>query len=175
MEHLLLEIEKALQNEEYFIALFCTLTLPDICAALENKDGKTTKTLYKAWYEKNMIDPKSLNAEQCYSFRCKMLHQGLSSYKSDRGKKRSSEPLEERVIFVYPNDRLTVDNCRFMMGDKEAIAVDLKKFCNNMISSVRIWEKSMHNNLIFIKNYKNLITIHPEGISPYIVGFPIIG
>ena len=175
MDYLLLEIENALKNREYFIALFCTLTLPDICAALESKDGKTTGELYRAWYKKNMVGQKALNAEQCYNFRCKMLHQGLSSYKSDRGKNHGPEPLEQRVLFVYPNNQLFMDNNKFMIGNKEAITVDLIKFCSNMIKSVRIWEACMHDNPIFIKNYENLITIHPEGISPYIGGFPVIG
>lgn len=177
MDNLLLEIEKALQNQEYFIALFCTLTLPDICAALESEKGETSGDLYRAWYKNNMIDKKTLNAEQCYNFRCKLLHQGVSSYQSSRKQKHSSDPkpLEQRIIFVYPNNQLTVDNCRFMLGGKEAISVDLINFCNNMIKSVRVWKARMKNDPIFIKNSENLITIHPEGLFPYIGGVPIIG
>ena len=68
-----------------------------------------------------------------------------------------------------------MDNNRLFIGTKEAITVDLRKFCKNMIQSVRIWESKMKKNPIYIKNCENLITIRPDGIAPFVVGIPFIG
>lgn len=174
MDYLILEIESALKNNEYFIALFCTLTLPDICAALESEDGETTGQRYRDWYSNNMVDQRSLDDKQCYNFRCKMLHQGRSSYHNTHSKDGKNDK-DQRVIFIYPNDRIYMDNNRLFIGTKEAITVDLRKFCKNMIQSVRIWESKMKKNPIYIKNCENLITIRPDGIAPFVVGMPFIG
>ena len=167
MEELLLEIESALKNREYLPALFCTLALPDICGALEKSNGKAKKTRYLSWYKSNMLDQRNLTAEQCYEFRCRMLHQGISGY--------NQNSLNQKVVFIYPNNQLKFDNVKFQSSTKVAIAVDLIDFCTAMIASVRKWEIEMHSDPNYIKNRNNIITIHPNGISPFIVGFPCIG
>ncbi len=167
MEQILLQIESALQNKEYLIALFCTLALPDICGALEKSNGKATKSRYVSWYDNNMIDQRCLTANQCYNFRCRMLHQGISGY--------NQNSLNQKIVFIYPNSQITMDNNRFTNGEKEIINIDLKIFCEAMIASVRKWEIKMQSNPIFIKNKANLITIHPNGIPPFATGFPFIG
>ena len=50
MDHILNEIEKALDVGLYIVALQATLTLPGICAALESKKGNTDgrdESMYK--------------------------------------------------------------------------------------------------------------------------------
>ena len=57
IESLLQEIEKAIKAELYYLALLLTLTLPDICTALEQPNGRTDgKRLYKKWYKANIHD-----------------------------------------------------------------------------------------------------------------------
>ena len=167
MELLLLQIESALKNHEYFVALMCTLALPDICGAIEKSNGKATKNRYISWYNTNMLDQRNLTATQCYDFRCRMLHQGISGYNQDS--------LEKKVIFIYPNNQIRIDNYRYSNKTKEAICIDLIDFCNTMISSVRHWEAKTKGSPNYIKNINRVITIHPNGIFPFIVGFPCIG
>ena len=169
MEHLLSEIESALNNREYLLALFCSLALPDICGGLEKSNGKATKNRYIKWYETNMLDQSNLTAAQCYEFRCRMLHQGICGY--------NQKSLNPRIIFVYPNGHLFFDNNTFKDDNGTVLAknIDLIKFCTAMISSVRNWEAKMQSNANFIKNQNNLIKIHPNGIPPFFGGFPCIG
>src|ERR1017187_5571386 len=35
----------------YYVALFSAFALPDICAALESRDGETNGSLYRAWFD----------------------------------------------------------------------------------------------------------------------------
>ena len=52
MEVITQEIERALDAGLYYLALVCTLTLPDICAALESPTGDTSGKSgekYKKW------------------------------------------------------------------------------------------------------------------------------
>jgi hypothetical protein len=41
---------EALKNRLLYAALLLALTLPDICAALESQDGRSTPGRYKAWF-----------------------------------------------------------------------------------------------------------------------------
>lgn len=166
MEFILQNIEKCLYNKLYFVALQSTLTLPDICGALESETGSTNGKSYKKWYDENMQGKSILSAEDCYAFRNGMVHQAYPKHKNMR---------YERVIFIHP------DFTNIIGGDNNiinnAVWIDFIKFCENMIESVRQWEKRMKdsNNVNFEKNYSNLIQVHPKGISPYIVGIPVIG
>lgn len=95
-----------------------------------------------------------------------MVHQAYPKHKNMR---------YERVIFIQP------DFTNIIGGDNNiinnAVWIDFIKFCENMIESVRQWEKRMKdsNNVNFAKNYSNLIQVYLKGISPYIVGIPVIG
>lgn len=44
MELILKEIERALDAKLYYLALQASLTLPDICGALQSNDGVAKKT-----------------------------------------------------------------------------------------------------------------------------------
>jgi hypothetical protein len=53
------------------------LTLPDICAALESDDGRTSGAKYKAWLNRNYIEGRAttLTAASLYQYRCGVVHQ----------------------------------------------------------------------------------------------------
>jgi hypothetical protein len=77
IEALLQEIEKALAVELYYLALLLTLTLPDICVALEQPDGRTDgKKMYKAWYKANVHDVigGALTPDEAYELRSTVVH-----------------------------------------------------------------------------------------------------
>lgn len=165
MEFILQDIEKCLENGLYFVALQSALTLPDICGALEN-DSDIVKTRYIKWYDANMQGKSILSAEDCYAFRNGMIHRAFPKHQKMN---------YDRVIFFHP------DYSTIISGDNNIINntawINLVTFCRNIVEAVRIWEQKMRdtNNPDFIKNYPNLIRVHPTGISPYMGGFPVIG
>lgn len=57
MRDLLQQIESGLQNNLYYLSLFATLSVPDMCAALSSPDGRTDGTKYAAWFDK-YVAPK---------------------------------------------------------------------------------------------------------------------
>ena len=167
MNEILNEIQKALQHKLYFLALSSTLTLPDICAALESDNNKTTGKKYKQWYNTYAYGKCSsfLDGHSCYKFRCSLLHQGSSKYSSEYNKSDF-----ERIIFLEPNHT-------FFMHDNiinDALNLDIVTFCNGMIKAVRSWEQIVCSSETFKKNYSNTIKLYPNGLPPYIVGPSVI-
>lgn len=61
MELILKEIERALDAKLYYLALQVSLTLPDICAALQSDDGRASKSKYIAWYDTYAKEPGNLS------------------------------------------------------------------------------------------------------------------
>jgi len=77
MEPILAEIEKALDAGLYYLAVMLAVAIPDICGALESKDGRSGPVQYKAWYDAHLANRiYDLTADDCYSLRCGVVHQG---------------------------------------------------------------------------------------------------
>lgn len=86
------EIEKALKNDLYLVALNTALTLPDICGKAEFPNKNTTKR-YIDWFNQyigqyeNSKENKMpyLSGDVIYSLRCSLLHQGNPNIKKGTG------------------------------------------------------------------------------------------
>lgn len=162
MEDFLQQIEKALDYNLYYIALQASLTLPDICAALEASNGETSKSKYLAWYKQYFKGNIFLSAEDCYYFRCSNVHQAKTIHANSK---------YARILFIEPQTTtITAHNCIL----EDSLCIDVNIFCNDMISSVRSWISSVKGTEPFETNYKGLIKRYPNGLPPYIVGVPII-
>ena len=172
MEQLLTEIQIALANKLYFIALQATLTIPDICGAIESDDGIARGGKYCNWYNKYAkprISPH-VAAEDVYLFRCSLLHQGTTIPNPRPGQNASYS----RILFAAPYSHFVeVHDCVVM----DALFVDVVIFCNGMVEAAKEWIAEMQgeNNANFIKNSSNTIRYYPNGIAPYITGIDTIG
>jgi hypothetical protein len=164
MEELLNQIEHSTQNGTYLLGLYVALAMPDICSALESSNGRATGNRYKAWFNK-WVSPKYdgvLTGEQCYAYRCGVLHQGRSKH---------AKLGYSRIIFLEPDSNMHFH--RNILND--AFNLDLVIFCKDIVNSVREWLPTMENNSSFQNNYKHFMKRHEHGIHPYIVGVPVIG
>lgn len=164
MEELLKQIEHSIENGTYLLGLYVALALPDICGALESHNGVANGNRYKAWFNKWVSDQYDgqLTGEQCYAYRCGILHQGRANH---------NKLGYSRIIFLEPGSNMTFH--RNTLND--AYNIDLKIFCNDIVSGVRAWLKTMEGHASFQKNYDHLMKRHPDGLAPYIVGVPVIG
>lgn len=54
MRNVLDQIEQAVEGNLYYLALFVTLAIPDICGALDSDDGRATGAKYVAWFDKHV-------------------------------------------------------------------------------------------------------------------------
>jgi hypothetical protein len=85
MELFLQQIQASLEEKLYYLALYTSLTIPDICSALESDNGEAEGKKYKQWYDKYMLNKYRsvagevvFSADDCWYFRCSILHQGSS-------------------------------------------------------------------------------------------------
>lgn len=83
MEDYIHQLRETYRCGLYYFTLFGTLSLIDLCAALDAPSGETTPRLFKEWFTKYLPQyssghfgsATSLSADECYKFRCRMLHQ----------------------------------------------------------------------------------------------------
>lgn len=165
MQNLLDQIQKGLEANLYYLSLFAALSLPDICGAIDSKDGKATSKKYNKWFDE-YVAPKyrgSLTGEDCYRFRCSLLHQGSSQH---------PKSTYSRVLFVEPTATTNVFHNNVM---NDALNIDVRIFCNDMIEGAKEWLQKVEKTDLYKENYNKFMKRHPRGLKPYIVDVPVIG
>lgn len=95
IDRIVQDIRGALDNNLYFAALNCALTLPDICGKAEYPLERSSKRRYVDWYDKEIgfyeKSPRQNEAEEMpylsgqviYNLRCAMLHSGEPNVNGD--------------------------------------------------------------------------------------------
>jgi hypothetical protein len=177
MEELIRQIEVALANRLYYVALFPALTLPDICGAIDSSNGRASGVKYAAWFDKYVapkymamfIDPDTratetrptMTGDVCYRYRCSLLHQGRSDH--------AQTPFD-RVIFVPPASVTGWDmhNNRF----RNQLQIDVERFCRDIAEGVQAWLGDVKGSQTFETNYSAFIRYYPEGVEG-LTGFPV--
>ncbi|MFO7900165.1 MAG: hypothetical protein R6V58_14040 [Planctomycetota bacterium] len=183
IELILSQVESALDAGYYYPALLTSLTLPDICGALDSHDGQASGEKYVAWFDQWVVPQFSetvrsampgatpldvpdwafpLTGEVCYRFRCSLLHQGSSQH--------PKSPFR-RILAVVPG----TDGCVHHCLSDDAYILDLRLFCREIVEGVRQWLSQVERNVRFERNYTKFAHLHPNGLSPYIRGWPVVG
>lgn len=160
---LLNEINKAAQNDMPLIAIAVTVALPDICVSLISENGRSNGLLYKAWCKDNLPPEyfSYVTPDDLYSIRCGVLHNGrFGDLKHEVG----------RVIFGLPNSSAQFVNNIF----NDAYVYSANEFCLNFTNAVYRWFEANRDNAILQSNLPRLMQYRPEGLSPYIVGMPVL-
>ena len=80
IQKLINEINTALNNKLYLVALASALTLPDVCGKAEYPNCKTSER-YKKWYL-NYVKEGDLPSNVVYALRCSLLHEGNTEVES---------------------------------------------------------------------------------------------
>jgi hypothetical protein len=169
MKDLLSQIEAAINDHAYYLALYASLTVPDICGAMESEDGQATKIKYITWFDQ-YVAPKyfacgqaTFTGEACYFYRCAILHQG-----------RAQHPKLgfSRILFVEPESTTNVFHNNIL---NDALNIDVSIFCNDIIQGALNWLKVAENSDNYKKNFPLFMQRYPNGLPPYIAGVPVIG
>ena len=86
MRELIEQVQAALDAELYYLSLFASLAIPDICGAMSAQDGKANSRRYKHWFDQYMAhkyvvkgEPR-FTSDDCYYLRCACLHQGSTKH-----------------------------------------------------------------------------------------------
>lgn len=173
MKLILEEIKRALDARLFYLAVSTAIALPDICAALEQPDGRTTSHLYKKFYDTWLRAPNYLNlpSDDMYLLRCGIIHQGIAGHEDMR---------PTRVIFTVPNPpeiAAPFAAHNFTIAGRNIpphFCLDAVRFCEGMIIGISKWYEAKKDDPFVASNISNLVQYRPNGLPPYIAGFPVI-
>lgn len=166
MRDLIKQIRIALEDSRlYYLTLFVCLTIPDICGAMGSNNGGATSKKYKGWFDKYVAQKHSLflTSEDCYCFRCSLLHQGSSQHPKSN---------YSRILFIEPSATTNVLHNNII---NDALNIDVLIFCNDILSGAETWLQENEETEDFKRNYNKFMKMYPEGLAPYILGIPVIG
>jgi len=184
MRDLIDQLELSLQHPFYFLSLFMALAIPDIAGALDSDDGCANGKRYVRWYDqwarpqfgvllKQTLPPEAaahlddvqspMTGEECYRFRCSLLHQG---------KTHDSRSPHKRIIFVEPGATPHMLHGNVSNG---ALNIDVRLFCLEIIRGTREWLDVVEGAPRFNENYSAFVRRYPDGLPPYIGGLPVVG
>ena len=164
MRDLLNQIQMALNLNLYYLALFVSLSIPDVCGAIESENGKAKKSRYINWFDKYVSHKYGdiLTGEDCYYFRCSLLHRGSSQHQKS---------TFSRVLFIEP---LLTTNIIHSSIANDALIIDVRIFCTDIIEGVLDWLRQNEGTELYERNYDKFMRRYPQGLSPYIKGVPVI-
>ncbi len=160
MKNIVNSVYSALNNGNWYAALLVSLTLPDICSALEH--GKTSGEKYADWFEQNLPQYKGyLSGNDCYALRCALLHSG----KDDISDQRKQEVLEHYVFLTKGAHCNLFKDCVFNGEKKSFLQLNTQTFSKDMCKAVESWLVSVSTNSDIQKRLKGTIEIHEPGYS----------
>lgn len=162
---LVAEVRAALNAKLYSVAIFTTMSLPDICGAIDSETGFGNGPTFAKWFDeyvgaKYMDDDGdlTLTGEYVYRLRCSLLHQGKTGHAK----------AFDRVLFIAPNPRMSFHQ-NVMDG---SYSLDLAVFCEDVLSGVESWLAKVEGSSRFADNTKTFFGLHPQGLSPGPRGVP---
>jgi len=101
------------------------IIFPDICGALENPNGESSKANYISWANRYVSD-SLLTGEEWYDIRCHILHQGITAGKGRYPNYYFKSPGATAISHksVLPNGRIILD----VHAMKDELLVGLEKW-----------------------------------------------
>jgi hypothetical protein len=170
MDDLLSQIEAASSANLYYLALATALMVPDICAAMAAPDGRATADRYAAWFDRYVapqytVGPghvPNFSGADGYMFRCAFLHQG-----------RLQHPKlgYSRILFLEPNEQLLIMHNNVM---NDALNIDVRIFCADIVNGARRWQVDVVGSTVVEANRQLFVQRYPDGLVPFVDGFPVI-
>lgn len=170
MQTLISQTREAMSAGLYYAALMCALAIPDIAGALVSDNGQANGKKYAKWYEKwarprlkeerNRDNP--FTGEDCYDFRCAMLHQRKFTRKANGRKTVFIEPGYQNYSMHY------VD-----IGS-DTFLIQIDQFVAEILRGCELWLADVQESDLFRNNYEQLARRHSDGFGS-IRGIPVIG
>ena len=174
MHSFLDEIEATLNCGIWAPTLLGLLVLPDACGAVEYPMDRNGDR-YKKWYDKYVgVYPNSkfrFDGEVLWKLRNSMMHETslkLNAYGYDR------------IFFQLPvQTQVNIHMClseNFGGTSETTLTVSLRQFFEDMKRGVIQWLKILYDDTdnTRIDRMNGLIQLRPNGVSPHIVGVPVI-
>jgi hypothetical protein len=161
-DDILLQAADALRARLYLPALFTTLTLPDICAAI-NSDDEEVGPRYRAWVDTYL---PSYESAELYRLRCRLLHEGTAILRN------AQNPV--RYFFVEPGHGSSIRGITLVPNfGSRAAAIDIEVFVADVSQAVQSWLAWGPKRADFPHRLWDMFQRRPSGIPGVIAGVPV--
>ncbi len=156
------EINIALDNDLYFVALNSVLTLPDICGKAEYPSEKTSDR-YKHWYQKYIgeyeQEPEEkmrdsgfpyLSGDVVYDLRCSLLHQGNPNLSNEKHINKFELIIEDKNEFDVYADMASMT---LSIKPYKTYSVSIRRLCFIICKAAKKYYEDNKDKFNFF-NYK---------------------
>lgn len=135
-------LERCIDSQNWYGALIVALTLPDICARIDQPTENSSQRRYAAWFDAFAGDsyrvkswnggPEKtfLSGNDCYALRCALLHEGADNIT----RQRAREALERFQFLVPPRGTILHNN---LVNTKLQLQVEV--FSDDIRRAVITW------------------------------------
>lgn len=113
------------------------------------------------------VDGLGVDGLTCYHLRCGVLHSGNAA--------KNAHLNMDAVIFSVPETAGQIHAVTFQIDGQTALSIALEEFLASMFQGVERWHGDHGNDEIVRRNLTHLLTWHPYGIAPFVIGSPLIG
>jgi hypothetical protein len=171
VDHLLDEIEQAVSQGLWLLAVTGSLLVPDVAAALRHPSGQTTRARYKAWWVESGLGVAYdgyLSADDAYRYRCSLTHQSSGLH---------PEAHSGRVLFMPPGPVTVHKISMGRIGPRQtnAVGLDIRAFVADVVGVARGWLNANLGDPVVRRNLEASVRLHPTGLHPFIIGVPVVG
>lgn len=158
-------IEKSLETENWYAAIAVALTLPDICARLEDpaKRGGRGK-FYIEWFDRYLKNEYEmtlhgaatvfLSGQQCYALRCAYLHAGIDDI--------SNGQVQDTLSKIHFS---TMGSHKGKLNETQLL-LDVKTFCRDIAAAAKQWLAENADNEGVQQRMTETVTIRDIGFQP---------
>jgi hypothetical protein len=153
MKNFLDAMDLCTANQNWYGALFIALSLPDICAKIDEPSAQGSQSRYCPWFD-TYVGKKYigfLSGKDCYALRCAYLHEGTDEITSQKARQMVS-----RFRFIAPAPRGNMMHCN-LINDVLQLQVDI--FCGDIKAAVEDWLKNIKDDKDKSEAVLNLMTI----------------
>jgi len=159
------QLEACCNNKLSLPSLFMALPLPDIGGSIEFSGNH--EKIYVSWAKKYCGFEKSY-ARALYLLRCDLVH--------SLGGAPNAAP-RDRFIFTFPElpGKIRVHSITLQSGNEKAVALDSILLSEHILEATKKWYSDAASDVAKQFKIQRMLRIFPNGISPFIIGQPVIG
>lgn len=156
------EIESSVAAQRLHVALLTALTIPDICGAIDSKNGRSNGSKYVEWFDKYVAPEylpskrKYLTGDGCYKCRCNLLHQG----------KRTGPGRYAQYEFVFEMHTETAGFGVLRLDGGQTLLIEVPVLCRNIAYAIYDWLEVVEDAPLFKKNSAEAIRMLRLSFGP---------
>jgi len=161
MKNLVSSVERALEQENWYAALFMALAFPDLCGNIQYP-ALPSKERYIKWFDEYLSNEYTrevgptrekhvfLSGEDCYALRCSLLHEGRDIVSPQRCRKAL-----DSFLFITSGAHCNY----FTVNGHTFLQLNVRKFCGDVCASVQTWLIDVANDNTIQKRLSETIEI----------------